>query len=300
MTIEDQDMQSQIPGVSTVVDSSHATPEVTDLLVSFFTAKSAKDVDATMAFFAHHPFSYLDGTLGWEFPTWESLHDLFAKFMPYWPDHGSYPTKILGDSTSAVVIFTNIAGLFGPSEIRSISTVNFEGGKVVRWLDQWDGRHFGLKNLVEAGQSPQSKFPANWQESTVGETAAPPMKQAAHALTAAVNSGDLAAVSAILAPDVVLADDPAHLRIVGQRSVAAYLGRGVLPYAMPGADVRHVVGSASGGGYEWTNSAGKVPRGVNAVELDAQGRITELISMWDGSLATPGTLTSLAEFALED
>jgi hypothetical protein len=289
----------QVPGVSTVIDSSHATPEVTALLERFFRAKSARDVNATMSFFAKQPMNYLDATLGLDL-TWDTLRALFAKAMPTWPASGSYATRILGDETSALVVFTNIPGLFGPSEIRSISTVNFKDGLVHRWLDQWDGRHFGLANLATA-QSPQNQFPTDWKESTVGETAAATMQHTVHALTEAAGSGDRDALTAVLASDVVLEDNPAHLRIVGQRSVSTFFieAAGVLPYAGPGTGVRHVVGSAIGGGYEWTSTASPVPRGVSAVELDDAGRVTRLTAMWDGSLADATPLTKLAQLAIE-
>lgn len=56
--------------------------------------------------------------------------------MPTWPAWAkSYPTRIIGDATSAVVFFTNTPGLFGPSEMRTIGVVNLQHGKIVRWVD---------------------------------------------------------------------------------------------------------------------------------------------------------------------
>lgn len=102
---------TQVPGVPTVVDTSHASPEVARLFGSYFRAKSAADVDATMAHFAKSPFTYIDAILGWSFYTWQSLHDLFAQAMPGWPDGAkSYPTRVIGDTTSAVVFSTNTPG----------------------------------------------------------------------------------------------------------------------------------------------------------------------------------------------
>jgi hypothetical protein len=80
---------------------------------------------------------------------WQSQHDIFALFMPKWPaGSGSYPSRIIGDAGSATVFYTDTAGLFGPAEIRAVGVVNFEAGKVVRWIDYWDGRQFGLTNLA--------------------------------------------------------------------------------------------------------------------------------------------------------
>ena len=63
--------------------------------------------------------------------------------------------------------------------------------------------------------------------------------------------------------------------------------------------MRHVVGSAVGGGYEWTATGGAVPRGVTALELDRWGKITRMTAMWDGSLVDDATLTALTQGAIE-
>jgi hypothetical protein len=64
----------------------------------------------------------------------------------------------------------------------------------------------------------------------------------------------------------------------------AYLARALpsLPYGQ-GAQVRHVVGGAAGGGYEWTNPGAAAPRGVNVIKLNSRGQIVQLTSIWDGS-----------------
>jgi hypothetical protein len=54
-----------------------------------------------------------------------------------------------------------------------------------------------------------------------------------------------------------------------------------LPYG-PGATVRHVVGSAAGGGYEWQQTAGPVRRGGTALELDQDGCVAHFTAVWDG------------------
>ena len=65
----------------------------------------------------------------------------------------------------------------------------------------------------------------------------------------------------LFAPDAVLEDLTLHTAIVGRQSIAAYLARALpsLPYGQ-GAHVRHVVGGAAGGGYEWTNPGAPQPR----------------------------------------
>ena len=63
---------TQVPGVPTVVDTSHASPEVARLFGSYFRDKSAADVEATMAHFAKSPCTYIDAILGWATYTWQS------------------------------------------------------------------------------------------------------------------------------------------------------------------------------------------------------------------------------------
>jgi hypothetical protein len=91
----------------------------------------------------------------------------------------------------------------------------------------------------------------------------------------------------------VLEDLTLHTAVAGPQSIAAYLRRagGTLPYSH-GARVRHTVGGDAGGGFEWTNGHGPVPRGASALQLDDRGRIVRLSSIWDGSLVSDAWLTS--------
>jgi len=86
----------QVPGVTTVVDTSHASHDVAVLFSDYFRTKSAKNPDGLMAFFARKPMTYIDAILGWPFYSWQELHDLFATYMPKWPADGtSSPVRIL-------------------------------------------------------------------------------------------------------------------------------------------------------------------------------------------------------------
>jgi hypothetical protein len=120
------------------------------------------------------------------------------------------------------------------------------------------------------------------------------------ALSGSLAQGDAQAAAAIFAEDGVLEDLTLHTEVVGRQSVAAYLQRAVaaLPYGQ-GASVRHVVGGAFGGGYEWTNPSGPVPRGVNAAELNSRAQIIRLSSMWDGSLVDPVWLAQRMALTIE-
>ncbi|MER5430129.1 hypothetical protein [Streptomyces sp. NPDC002588] len=289
------------PGVDVVIDSSHATREAAVLVQRYLARKSAHDLDGWMSFFSRDLITYIDAVVGAGYFNWDSLRDSLSQFVPSWPSDGkSYPTRILGDATSALVFFTDTAGLFGPSEIRAVGVINFRDRKITRQIDYWDGRHFGIANtaaLAAATSGPLTDF----GESTVGETAAPAMRRVVHKLARALRHGDGAGAAELFAPGAVFEDMPAHLHIVGPRSIGAYLTNAVslLPYAGGGTAVRHVVGSAVGGGYEWTASDSAVPRGVVALELDRWGKITRLTALWDGALVDDATLISLARTAIE-
>ncbi|MGW6930573.1 hypothetical protein ACWGE0_10950 [Lentzea sp. NPDC054927] len=292
----------QVPGITTVIDTSHATHDVAVRFSEYFRTKSAKNVEGLMTFFAKQPMNYIDAILGWPFYSWQELHDLFAKYMPEWPKDGtSSPVRILGDSTSAVVFFTNSVNLFGPSEMRAAGVVNFNReGRITRWVDYWDGRHFGTDNLNRS-RLPADQFPEDFKESTVGETASSTIRRVAGRLNTALRNGDGPAAAALFASDAVFEDVTAHLQIVGPRSIGAYVtsAAGVLPYLGNDVAVRHVVGSSAGGGYEWTAAGKAVPRGLNALELDSHGKITRLTAVWDGTLVTDQSLISLAQKAIE-
>jgi len=289
------------PGVDVVIDSSHATLEVATLVRRYLATKSAHDLDGWMSYFSRDLITYIDAVVGAGYFSWDELRAGLAQFVPTWPADGkSYPTRVLGDATSALVFFTDTAGLFGPSEIRAAGVINFRNHKITRQIDYWDGRHFGIAN-TKALAAYSSGPLADFHESTVGETAAPAMKNVVRKLARALRDGDGTGAAELFAPGAVFEDMPAHLHIVGPRSIGAYLTKAVsvLPYTGTGTAVRHVVGSAVGGGYEWTASNGVVPRGIVGLELDGWGKITRLTALWDGSLITDSTLNSLAHTAIE-
>jgi hypothetical protein len=59
-------------------------------------------------------------TLGWSWPTNAHLRETWEQYMSAWTDEAkSYPTQILGDTTSAIVFMTDTPALFG-GEIRAI------------------------------------------------------------------------------------------------------------------------------------------------------------------------------------
>jgi hypothetical protein len=294
------DASFQAPGVDADVDTSHATDAVARLLAGYFRVKSEANLDATMSYFSGTKLTYIDATLGLAEDNWQSMYSTFAAFMPHWPaGSASYPSRIMGDTSSAVVFYTDTAGLFGPAEIRAVGVVNFEAGKVVRWIDYWDGRHFGVANL-DALAVQGSKFPTNFREDTVSEAKSSSLERVAHGLASALNDNDYVKAVSYFGPDAVLTDHPSHLAVTGKQSIGKFLPRAgrLLPFVGPGTAVRHVVGNGAGGAYEWT-AKGAVPRGVNTIELDEWGHINRLDAMWNGALVDDDTLLRLARSAIE-
>jgi len=281
------------PGPAEAAQGASATTprEIQRLFASFLAAKSAADVDRTMSFFARSDMTYWDGTAGFEFPDWAALKAEFEQVMPTWgPDAHSYETNLLGDSTGAALFFTNTPQEFG-HEIRGISVVDIRDGKFIRWIDYWDGRHFGIAALKDF-RSPPSKFPSDFGWSLPGENASSQLKQTVSELAGNLATGDYQGAARLFDENGVLEDLTLHTTVAGPQSIAGYLQRAVssLPYGR-GALVRHVVGGNAGGAYEWTNSRGPVPRGVSALQLNAAGQIVRLSSIWDGSLTSASWLT---------
>jgi len=182
---------------------------------------------------------------------------------------------------------------------RAISVVNFVNGKVSRWVDYWDANRIGAANL-EGFKQPEDNFPADFGESLVGEAASDRIKQAAANLNRALTAHEVAGAAALFAPDATFTDLTAHVRVAGPHDITSFLDKaqGTLPYLGHGVEVRHVVGSDAGGGYEWT-AKGVVPRCVNVLKLGDQGLITSFESVWDGSRVDDDALLGLAKAAIQ-
>jgi hypothetical protein len=286
------------PGRAAAASTTTAPAGIDQLFGAFFAAKSAHSPDRTMAFFDQANTTYIDGTLGWEFLTWAALKALFEQYMPQWPAAArSYSTRILGGENGAAVFFTNTPQEFG-HEIRGIAVVDIRDGQFARWIDYWDGRHFGVA-ATESLRVPAAQFPTDFLESKVGQRVPATLGQTVAKLSGSLAQGDGQGAAALFAENGVLEDLTLHTEVVGPQSIAGYLGRAVanLPYGQ-GAGVRHIVGGHSGA-YEWVNSTGPVPRGVSAVELNAAGQIVRLSSIWDGSLVQPAWLSQLMALTIE-
>jgi hypothetical protein len=285
-----------------IADCSHATAGATAFFHSFFTAKSRHSVEATMDHFSRLKLMYVDATLGWAFDSYDAMTAVFATYMPKWPPSGlSYPTRILGTEHSALVAFTDTPELFG-GEIRVLAAVDMEGGKVVRWIDYWDARSFGA-DLASTLRTPADKFPTDFKETSVAGNASARIRAAATNLQAAFAGNDAKRAASLFSYDAVYEDMAVRTQILGRSAIERYLGRalGKLP-AGEGSSLLHVVGGDMGGGYEWQASPAcqtTVRRGITALELNQDGEISRLTTVWDGAMIPDPQLRALVVLSLD-
>lgn len=277
-----------------VVDASHASPGAAAQFRAFFAPKSAHDPKALMDRFSRDGVLYIDATSGGIWPTWDSLNAIFSGFLPKAPPAAlSYPLRIYGDRRSALVAFVDTPELFG-RELRILGAVSFDkDGRVIRWMDYWDGRSSGAKNAIGP------KYPTDFHDDVGNATGR--IADVAHRLQQAFSSGDAAAAAALFSPDAVYEDMALHSQILGRLAIQRYLARSLAkaPYGS-GASVAHVVGSDQGGGYEW-RAAPSFPmrRGNTALALDGGGQITRLTTVYDSSLLSDADYRALAQLSIE-
>ena len=133
-------------------------------------------------------------------------------------------------TTSALVHMTDTPELFG-GELRILAALDFVDGKVVRWIDYWDGASFD-GDLYAEFRTPAEAFPTDLRHEQVGSNAAPEIVQAATALQAAFAAGDASAAAALMHTDVVFEDRALRAQIVGRIETTRYLERilGQVPY----------------------------------------------------------------------
>jgi hypothetical protein len=283
-----------------VVQANHAAPATAHLFEAFFAAKSEHDVERTMGFFAPDMVTYTDATLGWPMPSFEALKGVFANYMPKWPATGlSYPVRILGGPHSALVDLIDTKELFG-SELHVLAAVDIKDGKIVRWIDYWDGNRFDA-NAYGQMRTASDKFPSDFQERKVGEDSSALIRDVSVKLQRALAKGDAVAAAALFSSEGIYEDRTLNTEILGPAAIERYLVR-ILPSAPFGKDatLRHVVGGNLGGGFEWVSGpSSRQLSGVTAIELDGAGKVTRLTTVYDGRQLTPETLEKFAALSLE-
>ena len=291
-------VQAQTP-YPNVVDTSHATPDAAAFFKSYFTAKSEHKPVPTTDHFSEAHLTYIDAALGWPFYSKKGMTDLFENYMPKWPAAGlSYPTRISGDTHSTLVAFTDTPELFG-GEIRILAAIDFKDGKIVRWIDYWDGRSFGAEAAAKM-RTPPDKFPANFDYDVASDGASAKIKDAAQKLSAAFAAGYAKAADALFSNDAIYADRALRTVILGKQAIGKYLTRvlATVPYGK-GAKLVHIVGSDQGGGYEWVNADGSVKRGIIAIDLNSTGQIERLNTTWDNGVMSDADLQALVLLSIE-
>jgi hypothetical protein len=276
--------------MTTHIQAAPASP-LAGVLTTFFETKTARDVEGTMSYFAPDMASYIDATLGWDFDSYEALKGVFTEYMPSWaPPARSYATKILSGETSALVHMVDTPELFG-GELRILAAIDFADGGIVRWVDYWDSSSFD-NDLYAQLRTPDDSFPTDFKDSQVPTRAVPELVDAATTLQQALGAADASAAYDLLHTDVVLVDMALRAQVIGRIETVAYLDRVLdqVPYGRC-SQLRHVVGGASGGGFEWT--AADALAGITALERDADGLITRITSVYDSRQLEPSRRADL-------
>ena len=284
-----------------IVDATHATPKAAEFFHSFFAAKNRHDVDVTMNHFSKTTLTYMGATLGWPFYTYDALKDVFVEYVPKWPPSGlSYPTLILGDEHSALVAFTDTPALFG-GEIRILAAIAMKDGKVIRWID-WDGRHFGAE-LAARLRTPADSFPTDFKESTAPDNASQIVRAVAGKLQAGFAGNDPKRAAALFSSDAVYEDMTLRAQVLGRLAIERYLGRVLAKVpAGAGSSLLPVVGGDTGGGYEWhaaPDFRASVRRGISAITLNQDSKITRLTTVWDGAVIPDADIKALILLSLD-
>ncbi|NMO51498.1 hypothetical protein HH310_09880 [Actinoplanes sp. TBRC 11911] len=273
-----------------------ATPELRQLMDGLFEAKSqgVSGANDFVGYFAPEKANYLDATMGWRLGADPArARELFAT----WKEGAhSYATRTLGDTDGAIVFMVDSAEMFG-AEIRTISSVDFEDGKIVRWVDYWSGRTWPA-GLLKDLSVPADQWPADLAEATVEERADPAMRQIVTELAAALADGDADRAATLMSGDVEFDDLALNVHLTGRQPVHSFLHKALplIPYGR-GLSIRHVVGGRRGGGFEWT-AAGRALPGITALELDDDGRIARMTSTWDGGARDTDALVTLYRLTL--
>ena len=272
------------------------TAQLHKVLESFFETKTACDVEGTMGYFAPDMVCYMDATLGWDFDSHAALQAVFEQYMPTWaPPARSYASKILAGEHSALVHMVDTPELFG-GELRILAAIDFADGKIVRWVDYWDSTAYDT-GLYQQFRTPADRFPADLGDAQVDNRADSALIEAATALHRGFAAADPSAAAAAMHTDVVLADMALRTQVIGRIEVTRYLERvlGQVPYGQA-STLRHVVGGHSGGGFEWTAGPGAAQlAGITALELDDDGLITAITSVYDSVQIDPASKRSLLE-----
>jgi len=142
-----------LPYPPDVTDTSHCTPAAAAPFRGFFAAKSRHDLSALMSYFSATNVTYLDASLGISLTSRAAVESTFGSAFATAPASAiSYPLRIVGDTGSAAVELVDTPHFFVAQELRALSPVTFDRqGKIVRWVDYWDGRSALFPNTITSG-----------------------------------------------------------------------------------------------------------------------------------------------------
>ena len=276
-----------LPPMSPAVtlDTSRASPELSELFTRFFIAKSSQDDEGEMEAFAEGDPAYGDVVMGWLVAGHDKLAAAFKATAANSGDGRSYPTQIMGalydGDGSALLAITNTPEIVG-SELRMLSTVDFRKGKIVRWVDYWDSMAFDDAILAEK-RTPADQFPNEYAEEQAGTAASSAIVALAGRLHAAIMAGDAEAAAELFDEDAIVEDMALRIQVIGKRAITRYF-ENVLATAPlgTGSRMRHIVGADAGGGFEWFGSpATPVAGGVTALSVSRVGAITRATTVYD-------------------
>jgi hypothetical protein len=282
-----------------IADTSHAEAGVAAKLDAYFTAKTQHSVDRTMSYFSPNLLTYTDATFGWPLDGFSSVKAIFDKYMPGWPPTGlSYPVRVLGGPDSALVEFIDTKELFG-GELRIFGAVDFTEGKIIRWVDYWDGDTYPLDGYRQL-RTTDDKFPTDYKEAAAGEHATAKIRSIANSLDDALSTDDVKKAADLFTYEAVFEDRTARIKIVGKAAIERFLTRALdkAPYGI-GSRRRHIVGGDEGGGFEWIGRSNGALSGITSIELNADGKITNLSEMYDGRMVPADALRALVLTSLE-
>jgi hypothetical protein len=152
-------------------------------------------------------------------------------------------------------------------------------------------------------RTPADKFPTDFKEASAANNASEMIREVAGKLHAAMASNDAMGAAALFSSDAVYEDMTLHTQVLGRLAIERYLGRSLakLPAGV-GSSLLHVVGGDMGGGYEWQAAPAyrtTVRRGITAIALDHDGKITRVTTVWDGAMISDADIQALMTLSLE-
>lgn len=296
-------LKADVTGNTSTLNASYVTQDQgSAFFQSYFFSKTKRDVEATVAHFDETDLVYIDVPLGWSFHGRQAMRQVFSQYMPNWPDSASsYPLRVLGNETSALVAFVNTPELFG-SEIRAFAAVDTRDGKVIRWVDYWDGKHFGRERTNSLRNSSTNQI-SDYKDAIAGTATKTRIFDVSHRLHDALGHFAENDLGQLFTDDAVYEDLTLHVLFQGKNAILNYLDRAKKKHPFGSdAELAHVVGDSQSGGYEWIAASAfktTVRRGITALELDETGRITRLTTLWDGSAISDAQLSELLLLGLD-